>query len=212
MSKEAKEFKFKSMKKPGDSRRVAHWVAKTGILAAVAILLMFWEMAIPLMPAFLKFDFSEIAVLLAAFALGPWTAVLIEFIKNLAHLPSTGTSGVGELANFLVGSAFVATAGLYYRKHKNKTGAFVAMGLGTLVMTAVASLLNYFFLIPFYIKVLNLPLDVIIEWSRASGNRLVTDLNTLILFVFVPFNLFKGIVVSLIVALLYKRLSRILHK
>lgn len=86
------------------------------------------------------------------------------------------------------------------------------MGLGTLVMTAVASLLNYFFLIPFYIKVLNLPLDVIIEWSRASGNRLVTDLNTLILFVFVPFNLFKGIVVSLIVALLYKRLSRILHK
>lgn len=203
---------MENLNNPKNSRQIAHWVAKTGILAAVAILLMFWEMAIPLMPAFLKFDFSEIAVLLAAFALGPWTAVLVEFIKNLAHLPSTGTSGVGELANFLVGSAFVVTTGLYYRKHKNKMGAFVAMALGTLVMTAVASLLNYFFLIPFYVRVLNLPLDVIIDWSRAAGNRLVTDLNTLILFVFVPFNIFKGAVVSLIVALLYKRLSPILHK
>lgn len=212
MSQESKKFKPENLRNPKDSRRIAHWVAKTGILAAVAILLMFWEMAIPLMPAFLKFDFSEIAVLLAAFALGPWTAVLVEFIKNLAHLPSTGTSGVGELANFLVGSAFVATAGLYYRRHKNKAGAFVAMALGTLVMTVVASLLNYFFLIPFYVRVLNLPLDVIVEWSRAAGNRLVTDLNTLVLFVFVPFNIFKGLVVSLIVALLYKRLSPILHK
>ena len=42
------------------SRNIARWVAKTGILASVAILLMFFEMTIPLMPAFLKFDFSEI--------------------------------------------------------------------------------------------------------------------------------------------------------
>jgi len=194
------------------SRNIARWVAKTGILAAVAILLMFFEMTIPLMPAFLKFDFSEIAVLLAAFTLGPWTAVLVEFIKNLAHIPSTGTSGVGELANFLVGSSFVLTAGLYYRWHKNRKGAFVAMGLGTLVMTVVASFLNYFFLIPFYVTVLSLPFDTIIEWSRMAGNKMVTDLNTLIMFVFVPFNIFKGIVISAIVAFLYKRLSPLLHK
>lgn len=194
------------------SRNIARWVAKTGILASVAILLMFFEMVIPLMPAFLKFDFSEIAVLLAAFSLGPWTAVLVELIKNLAHLPSTGTSGVGELANFFVGSAFVLTAGLYYRGHKNRMGAFIAMALGTVVMTVVASFLNYFFLIPFYVNTQGWPLDALIDMSRAAGNTLVTDLKSLITFVFVPFNIFKGIVISAIVALLYKRLSPLLHK
>lgn len=194
------------------SRNITKWVAKTGILASVAILLMFMEMVIPLIPAFLKFDFSEIAVLLAAFSLGPWTAVLVEFIKNLAHLPTTGTSGVGELANFLVGSSFVLTAGLFYRGHKSRKGAFVAMGLGTIVMTIVASLLNYFFLVPFYVNVQGWPMDTLIEMSNIAGNKLVTDFESLITFVFVPFNIFKGIVISAIVALLYKRLSPLLHK
>lgn len=197
---------------PRESRRVARWVAKTGILAAVAIVLMYLEFPIPLMPEFLKFDFSEVAVLLAAFALGPWTAVLVELIKNLAHLPATATGGVGELANFLVGSVFVATAGLFYRYHKNKAGALKAMLLGTLAMTVVASLLNYFFLVPFYVRILDFPLEVIINLSRMAGNRLVTDMKTLVLFVFVPFNLFKGIVVSLFVFLLYKRISPLLHR
>ena len=195
-----------------NSKSIAHWVAKTGILAAVAIILMYLEFSIPLMPAFLKFDFSEVAVLLAAFSMGPWTAVLVELIKNLAHLPSTATSGVGELANFIVGSFFVATAGMYYRYNKNRIGAYKAMLLGTVVMTLVASFVNFFFLIPFYVRILNLPMDMIIEWSRAAGNRLVTDLNTLILYVFVPFNLFKGFVISLVVAVLYKRISPVLHK
>ncbi len=194
------------------SRNIAKWVAKTGILASVAILLMFLEMVIPLMPAFLKFDFSEIAVLLAAFSLGPWTADLVELIKNLAHLPMTGTSGVGELANFLVGSAFVLTAGLYYRRHKNRKGAFIAMGLGTVVMTVVASFLNYYFIVPFYVNVQGWPMDALVEMSNLAGNKLVTDIESLITFVFVPFNIFKGVVISAIVALLYKRLSPLLHK
>lgn len=195
-----------------ESRNIASWVAKTGVLSAVAIMLMFLETAIPLIPFFLKFDFSEIAVLLAAFSLGPWTAVLIEFIKNLAHIPFTGTSGVGELANFLVGSAFVLTAGLYYRSHKSRISAFVAMGLGTIMMTIVASFLNYFFLVPFYVAVQGWPLDALIEASNAAGNYMVKDFNSLIMWVFVPFNIFKGIVISAIVALLYKRLSPLLHK
>lgn len=205
-------LKSRSVNARSASHSTAGWVAKTGILTAVAILLMFLEMTLPLMPAFLKFDFSEIAVLLAAFSLGPWTAVLVELMKNLAHVPSTGTGGVGELANFLVGSSFVLTAGLYYRTHKSRKGAFIAMGLGTLVMTLVASFLNYFFLIPFYVNVQGWPLDVIIDMSHMAGNKLVNDLNSLITFVFVPFNIFKGIVISAIVAMLYKRLSPLLHK
>lgn len=194
------------------SRNTARYVAKAGILAAIAILLMYLELALPLMPSFLKFDFSEIAVLLAAFAMGPLSAILIELVKNLAHLATSATGGVGELANFIIGSFFVGTAGLIYKYRKNRKGAFIGMFTGTLVMTAAACVINYFFMIPFYVSVMGFPLQAIIGMTQSVGNTLVTNLETLILFVFVPFNLFKGFVVSVIVALIYKRVSPLLHR
>lgn len=193
-------------------RNTARFVAKAGILSAVAILLMYLELALPLMPSFLKFDFSEIAVLLAAFSMGPLSAILIELVKNLAHLATSQTGGVGELANFIVGSFFVGTAGLIYQHKKSRKNAFVSMLAGTLVMTAAACLINYYFMIPFYVTVMGFPLPAIIGMTQSVGNTLVTNLETLILFVFVPFNLFKGVVVSLIVALIYKRVSPLLHR
>lgn len=194
------------------NRNTTRWIAKTGILAAVAIVLMYIEMVLPLMPAFLKFDFSEVAVLLAAFTLGPATAILIELIKNLAHLPVSQTLYVGELANFIIGSLFVGTAGLIYKRKKTRANAIVALTAGTLVMTLGACLINYFFMLPFYINVMEFPLEAIIGMVQAVGNKAVSNLETLILFVFVPFNLFKGLVVSIIVGLLYKRLSPLLHR
>ncbi len=195
-----------------EARNLARWVAKAGLLAAGAILLMYLELVLPFMPAFLKFDFSEIVVLLAAFSMGPLTAILIELVKNLAHLPTSGTGGVGELASFVIGSAFVGTAGLIYRNIKSRRGAFIAMGSGTLVMTLFACVINYFIMIPFYIEVVGIPLPALIDATQKVGNTLVTSLETLILYVFVPFNLFKGLVVSLIVAIIYKRVSPILHR
>lgn len=194
------------------ARKRAHWVAKAGILTAAAVVLMYLELSLPFMPVFLMFDFSEVVVLIASFSMGPLTGILVELAKNLLHLPATHTGGVGELANFLIGSAFVGTAGLMYQRMKTRRGAFVAMACGTLAMTLLASLINRYFLIPFYIQMMGLPLPAIIGMVHEAGNTLVTDLNSLILFVFVPFNLFKGIVVSLIVALIYKRISPLLHR
>jgi riboflavin transporter FmnP len=144
--------------------------------------------------------------------MGPWTGILVELIKNLLHLPVTHTGGVGELANFVIGSAFVGTAGYIYQRAKTRKQAFIGMATGTIVMTVLASLINYFIMIPFYVEVVGFPLPAIIEATQKVGNTLVTSLETLILFVFVPFNLFKGLVVSLIVAIIYKRVSPILHR
>ncbi len=188
-----------------------NWIAKSGILAGVAILLMFFETPLPLMPVFLKFDLSEIPVMLAAFALGPVSAIIIEFIKNLAHLPFTGTGGVGEVANFFVGCALTVPAAVIYRNHKTKHIAILGMAVGTVVMTVFASLLNYYIMIPFYITVMGLPIEAIVGMSKEAGNKLVMDLKTLIVYVFVPFNIFKGLVASVLVALIYKPLSRLLH-
>lgn len=195
-----------------NNRSRIHWITKTGILTAVAVALMYLEFNIPLMPAFLKFDFSEIAVLLASFSMGPLTGILVELLKNLLHLPVTQTGGVGELANFIVGSSFVGTAGLIYRFMKSRKGAYLGMGAGIVVMTVIASLMNYFIMIPFYINLFGIDMQTIVGWCAAVGNNLVVDLPTLIVFVFVPFNLFKGIVVSAIVGLVYKRLSKLLHR
>lgn len=194
------------------ARKNAHWIAKAGILTAAAVLLMYLELSVPLMPAFLKFDFSEVVVLIASFSMGPLTGILVEFAKNLLHLPATHTGGIGELANFVIGSAFVGTAGLVYRSKKTRGGAYTAMASGTLVMTLFACVINYFIMIPFYIQVVGFQLPAIIEATHMAGNTLVKDLETLILYVFVPFNLFKGLVVSLIVALIYKRISPFLHR
>lgn len=193
-------------------KQKTNWIAKTGIMAAAAIILMFLEFPLPLMPGFLKFDVSEVPVLLAAFALGPWSAIIIEFIKNLAHVPFSSSAGVGEIANFIVGCAFVVPAGVFYRYYRSKKGAIVSMIIGVCSMTLVGCVANYFVLIPFYIKVLEFPMAAIVGAAAAAGNKLVKDLPTLIVFVFAPFNIFKGMVVSFIVALIYKRISPLLHK
>ncbi len=193
------------------NRKRIRWIAKTGILTAAAVILMYLEMSLPLMPTFLKFDFSEVVVLAAAFSMGPLSGIIVELLKNLLHLPVTHTAGVGELANFVIGAAFVGTAGLIYKRNKTRSGAFWGMACGTLGMTLLASLINYYVMIPFYVQMMGLPMNVIIDWVHQAGNTLVSDLKSLIVFVFIPFNLFKGIVVSLIVALVYKRISPLLH-
>ncbi len=194
----------------GGSR--TRWLAKTGILAAAAIALMYMELSLPLFPSFLKFDFSEIPALLAAFAMGPLSGVMVELIKNIGHLPATHTLMVGELANFIMGSLFVGTAGMVYKYRKTRGGAMVSMALGTVALTLSGALINYFVTIPFYVKVMGLSMEGIIAATKAAGNHMVSDLGSLILWVFVPFNLFKGLVVSVIVTLIYKKLSPLLHR
>jgi riboflavin transporter FmnP len=43
-------------------------------------------------------------------------------------------------------------------------------------------------------------------------NAHITSVSTLVLFAVVPFNLLKGVVVSALTFLLYKRISPLLHK
>lgn len=186
-------------------------ITKIAILSALAGLLMYVEFSVPFVPPFLKLDISEIPALIGAFALGPVSGIIIELIKNLIHLPVTSSLGVGEIANFIVGSVFVGSAGLIYRRRRTKSGALIAMLTGTLCMAAVASLSNYFFLIDFYAKLFHVSIDEIVKMTT-KVNALVKDFKALIVFAFLPFNIFKGLLVSLVTVLLYKRVSPILHR
>ena len=71
------------------SRVNARKIAVTAIFTAMAVVLMYLEFNLPFVPPFLKFDFSELPVLIGSFALGPVYGIVIELLKNLSHLPFT---------------------------------------------------------------------------------------------------------------------------
>ena len=186
-------------------------ITVTAILTAMAFVLMYLEVPLPLMPPFLKFDFSEIPVLVGAFALGPVWGIVIELFKNLIHLPFTGTAGIGELSNFITGSLFVGTAGLVYLKFHTRKGAAAAMAIGTLTLAVIAVPINAFITLPLYGSIMNFSTEAIIGMS-AAVNPLIKDKMTLLFLAFVPFNLFKGIVVSFITFFIYKPVSKLIHR
>jgi riboflavin transporter FmnP len=186
-------------------------IAACAILTAMAVLLMYLEIPLPFMPVFLKFDFAELPVLIGAFALGPVWGIVIELLKNLIHLPVTQTMGIGEFSNFITGVIYVGTAGLIYRKFRTKKGAAISMVISTLVLAIVAIPVNAFITLPLYGSAMGFPLEAIIGMS-AGVNPLVKDKITLLLAVFVPFNLFKGTVVGLITFFVYKPISKLINK
>jgi len=177
----------------------------------MAVVLMYLEVALPFMPPFLKFDFSEIPVLIGSFVLGPVYGVVIELLKNLIHLPVTATSGIGEMSNFLTGSIYVFSAGFIYSKLRTRKGAIVSMLIATAMLALVAIPLNYFVTLPLYASVLGFTTEAVVGMSSAV-NSLIKDKWTLILWGFVPFNLFKGIVVAFITFWIYKPISKLINK
>lgn len=178
-------------------------VTMTGLLSALSYLLAFLEFPVPLSPAFARMDISDFPALIGAFAFGPGTGVLIELIKNSLQLLSTSTGGVGELANFLMGGSFVFTAGAVYRRNKTKRTAWAAGITGSVVMGVVAAAANYFILLPLFQQFM--PLEQLI----ASFGEFIPFIRTkldVVLYNAFPFNLLKGLAISGVTMVVYKRL------
>ncbi len=188
-------------------------LTKISMLSAVAGVLMLLQTPLWFAPNFYKLDFSEVAVLIGGFALGPVAAIIIEFIKILLNLVLNGTmtGGVGEAANFLIGCSLVVPASVIYHRNKTMKSAIIGLTVGIFTMAIFASLANYFVLLPVYAKVYGVPLQFFVDMGSAL-NHSITSLQTLILYAVLPFNLIKGIAVSAVTILIYKKVSPILHK
>ena len=104
------------------SRTKVRMMVQIGMLAAISVVLMQFEVPLPFAPAFYKIDFSEVPVLVGCFAMGPFAGAVIELIKIILHVAISGTTtaGVGDVANFLIGCAFIIPAGLIYKKKKTR--------------------------------------------------------------------------------------------
>ena len=190
----------------------AHRTAYVGIFAAIAAVLMYFEFALPFAPNFYELDFSEIPVLICSFSMGPVAGVVCEFVKEILKLLLKGTSTafVGDLANFVVGCSFILPASVVYFANKTKTGAIIGMGVGTVVMAVFGSLFNAVYLLPAFSTLYGMPLDVIVGMGT-KVNPAIVSVNTLVLFAVVPFNLLKGVLVSVVTFFLYKHIERLLR-
>ncbi|MBQ6855948.1 MAG: ECF transporter S component [Lachnospiraceae bacterium] len=182
-----------------------------GMLGALAGVLMMFEFPLVfLAPSFYALDFSEVPVLVGTFAMGPAAGVVIEFIKiaiKLLMKPTT-TGFIGEYANFVIGCALIVPAGMIYHTKKTKKSAIKGMAVGTLVMAISGIAINALVMLPFYSNIM--PLETIIE-AGAAINPAVSNVWTFALICVGPFNLLKGVVVSVVTLLIYKRISNLIH-
>lgn len=190
-----------------------HFLTKIALLSAVAGVLMLFEAPLWFAPSFYKLDLSELSVMIGGLTMGPAAAALIELIKILLNfvLNGTTTGGVGEFGNLLVGCAFVVPAAWIYQKWHNRKGMLFGMTLGTVCLVLLGSVVNYYLLLPVYSVVYGQPLEAFIAMGNAI-NPAIVDLKTFILFAVAPFNLFKGVVISILTVLLYNRVGKHLEK
>lgn len=195
-----------SMRKTTPARRITI-VAICSALAAVLHMLDF-----PLLflaPEFYKLDFSELPVMLCGFFLGPSAAVICEALKILLKLLLKGTSTafVGDFANFAVGCSLVLPAVIVYHTKKSRAGAIRGLALGTLILTVFGSSFNAIYLLPKFSELYGIPLDSIIAMGGAINNG-IHSLSSFVLLAVAPLNLIKGLSISILTLLLYKRVAR----
>jgi len=193
------------------SRSNIRTMVQIGMLGAVSVVLMMFEFPLWFAPGFYKIDLSEVPVLIGTFAMGPVAGVMIELIKVILHLllKGTTTAGVGDASNFLIGCSLILPAGIIYKRIKSRKGALIGMAAGTLILITIGSFLNAFVLLPVYAKAFGLPMETLVGMGSAV-NPAITNVTTFVLLAVAPFNLLKGVVVSVITYGLYKYVSPIL--
>ena len=162
------------------------------------------------MVAFYKLDLSNLPVLLGAFSMGPVPGLIILLLKSLIGMLHSSSMYVGELADFIMGAAFVLPAALIYRRHKTRNTALIGMAVGTVVMIVVAVLVNWKIMIPFYMTAYGMPMEAVVGMATKAVPFVDTEWK-LLLCVTAPFNLLKGVVLSALTFVLYKHLSPLLH-
>ena len=193
-----------SPNKPLRSATRVQMITLVGVFAAISTILMFIEMPIPFMPPFLKIDLSGVPILIMGFMYGPLPAIYVTIIKDAIHMLSSQTGCVGEFADMIILCSFSVVSSLLYRKNPSRKGVVISVLAGAATITVVGSLANKFMLIPFYSKIM--PLEAIIEACHAV-NPMVDSMNAYILFGAAPFNLIKGLILSVLTLLLYNKMS-----
>ena len=153
----------------------------------------------------------HVIAMIAGFAFGPVAGVLVEFIKELVKLVLKGTTTafVGDLANFIIGCMLVLPASIVYQFKKSRKTAVIGCVIGTMIMTVFGTWFNAVYLLPAFSNLFGMPLDNILAMG-SELNPKVTDITSFVIFMVAPINIIKGVGISVLTMLIYKKVSPII--
>ena len=165
------------------------------LLAAVSLVLFFISFPLPLLPPYLKVDFSDVPALLAGLIFSPLAGVLVVLMKNLLYFVASGaTDPIGVAANFIAGTLFVLPVAYFYHRYQGVKSIVIGLVVGTVGMAVIMSVLNYFIILPAYSLLVGMEMNDTIKWVSVVGGVL-------------PFNFIKGVIVSILFIPVFIKLS-----
>ena len=167
-------------------------IAVTALFCAVAaICTLFIEF--PILPGvtFLKYDPSAIAALIAGFAFGPTTGIVVSVLPYLVHL-ATESGVYGTIMAIIATLSLVLPAALVYQRNTTMRGAITGLVVGGVICLACCILANIV-VTPIY---MGAPREAVI-------GMIVPTL--------LPFNALKITLNCVITALVYKPISKALE-
>ncbi len=166
-------------------------VVNMAVLVSLATALMV-TIQIPMFTDFLKYDPSDVPMLIGGFWFGPVPGLIMVGLKAFLYLLIRGVSGpIGAFQNFMASGSFVFFAAMYYQRDRSRRGAVIALAIGSVAMTLIM-----------------IPANMIILPIWGIPDEIV--LPTILRFI-TPFNLTKGLISSLFTYFAYKRLKTILE-
>jgi ECF transporter S component (folate family) len=168
-----------------------------GLLGAVAFLMMS-TFSVPLIPGaqFLRFEPSEIPVLVASVTFGPVAGVMTNLIKDILYFMFRAKGIFGPLSDFLITSVFAFVVGWVYQKKPGSKGLILACIVGIIARTIAMIPVNC----------------VILPLQFGYGADKVLQMMP---YALLPFNLIKAVINSFGTVVLYqlllKRVPKLLH-
>jgi riboflavin transporter FmnP len=170
-------------------------MVRMAIMTAVAVVLSFVP-GFPILPivSFIRYEFSDLPILIGVFAFGTLPGVLVAALSILITFILGQESGgpYGALMHFIAIGTYALTAGIIYNFNKTRVGAIIGMIAGTAAMTAV--------MIP-----ANLVITPLYTGAPAEAVK------RLLLPGIIPVNALKGLITAALTFVLYKRVSGFLH-
>lgn len=171
-----------------------HHLAVTGMLCAISFIAVLLGGLIPNFNGFLSYDPKDAVIAIAGFIYGPVTAIAITVVISVIEMFTISATGIyGCIMNIISTLAFAVPAAFLYKKLHNMKGAIAGLAVGVVCVTVMMVLWNYI-ITPFY---MGQPREVIA---------------TMLLPVFMPFNLIKGGINAGLTLVLYKPLVTALRK
>jgi len=163
-----------------------------GMLSAIAYIAVYF-LRIPIV-LFLSYEPKDVVITIGGLIMGPIASLIISVVVSFVeYLTISGTGIWGLLMNILSTCSFACTASWIYKKKHSMRGAVIGLIGGVAVMVPVMLLWNYL-IAPIY---MGQPREAV---------------EALLLPVFLPFNLFKGVMNAALTLLLYKPVVRGLRK